>query len=333
MRLLRCIIGLLLLVAVTASAHHVMEEDGCYKVSHEWTYGEIEWSCSLSVPTDLYAYYQQRTHGGDEYVHYVLSDYDRYYIRDLVRSFRSGGEDLGYSDTDNVLNVIAFVQSLQYVYDAVSKGEDDYVRFPLETLVDGVGDCEDMSILAAAILYEMGYGVLLACLPEHLALAVRCDDSFSGTYYDYEGSRYYYLEMTNTGWDIGQIPDRFKGTNARLIPVEYRNHIRIENGGYHYDSYYMSDLTVNFTMDLTVMNVGPGNPEELWLHAMIKPDASSDKVLFDRRFGLQVLEEGRRMTYQVHMSVPRPIKGVLELRIEGDNFDSSSLVIQEVDVK
>lgn len=328
-----CLTGLLLFLAMTVSAHQVIEEDGCYKVSHQWTYDEVKWSCTVSIPTELYAYYQRRTHQGDEFVHYVLSDFDRYYIRELVNSFRAGGEKFGLSETDHVHNVISFVQSLRYVNDSDSKGKPDYVRFPLETLVDGVGDCEDMAILAGAILYEMGYGVLLVCLPEHLALAVKCEEYFPGTYYDYEGGRYYYLEMTNTGWDIGQIPQRYQGTSARLIPVAYRQHVRIEEGSYRYDSYYLSDPTVEFVLEFTLMNVGPGKPEEMVFHALIKPDEASELVLFDRRFAIQPTEEGNKATYEVRMAVPRPIEGVLEFRVEGDNFDSASLLIKGLRVE
>lgn len=333
MRKRGCLLALVWLLPLMALAHHVTLEDGFYKMSHEWHYDDVKWSCHLSVPANLYEYYQERTHLGDEFVHYVLSDYDREIIRQLVSSFRAGGEKWGLTEVGNVYNVITFVQSLKYVHDSDSKGEEDYVRFPLETLVDGVGDCEDMVILAASILYEMGYGVVLVSLPDHLALAVKSEEDFPGTYYDYEGSKYYYLEMTNTGWDIGQVPQQFRGVPATLIPVVYQHHLRIEEWLYRYDSYFLTDLTVPVTLELTVMNVGPGVPEELQLHAMVRPDATSDWVLFERRFGLPPMDEGARATFRVEMPVPRPIKGVLELRLEGLGFESSSVFVEGLSIQ
>lgn len=320
-------------LALSASAHDVVEEDGFYKMSHHWKFNDITWSCSVSIPTNLYDYYQERTHLGDEFLHYVLSDHDRYYIRDIVKSFRAGGEKLGLTEADNVYNVIAFVQSLRYVLDSDSKGEEDYVRFPLETLVDGVGDCEDMAILAASILYEMGYGVLLVFLPDHLAIAVKCEEAMPGTFYEYEGARYYYLEMTNTGWDIGQIPPQFRGASASLVPVAYEHHLRLERWSYHYDSYHLTDLTVPVAVEVTLMNVGPGKPEEMVLHAIVRPDSDSDIVLFERRFGLTSLDEGGRATFMEEMSVPRPIKGVLELRLDGTGFEPSSVFVEGLDIR
>ena len=132
---------LMFIFYVPFSAHNVIVEDDHYKVTHSWTYDEMEWKCSLTIPIALYGYYQRRTHVGDDFAHYVLSEYDRDYIRDLVQSFRIGGEKRGLSETDHVYNVINFVQSLRYEYDINSKQEQDYVRYPLETLVDGEGDC------------------------------------------------------------------------------------------------------------------------------------------------------------------------------------------------
>jgi len=53
----------------------------------------------------------------------------------------------------------SFVQQLPYTSDRVTTPYDEYPRFPLETLYEKGGDCEDTAILAATILKEMGYDV------------------------------------------------------------------------------------------------------------------------------------------------------------------------------
>lgn len=331
MKTRRCLLLVLaLVISMPLWAHNVIKEDDHYKITHTWTYDEMEWKCSLTVPVDLYEYYQRRTHLGDDFAHYVLSEYDRDYIRNLVQSFRIGGEKHGFSETDNVYNIISFVQSLRYEYDIKSKHEEDYVRYPLETLVDGEGDCEDMVILAASILYEMGYGVMLVNLPEHLALAVKCSENFPGTYYEYEGNRYYYLEMTNVGWDLGQIPPRYKGVEASLIPVVDRPVVTVDSCSYQYDSYYLSAATVQVNMRCTISNLGPRSTQGMLLHVLFKSHQTATKAFKEQSFPLVELPEGGTAEFAVKVDVPRPFMGVIEYRVEGANFNSKSLFVDGV---
>ena len=324
---LRLLSILLFGVLLSVSAHNVVLEDDHYKITHQWTYDEQAWKCTVTVPVALYEYYQRRTHLGDDFAHYVLSEYDRDYIRDLVQSFRIGGEKRGYSETDNVYNVISFVQSLRYEYDIKSKQEQDYVRYPLETLVDGEGDCEDMVVLAASILYEMGYGVLLVSLPEHLALAVQCSEFFPGTYYEYEGSRYYYLEMTSVGWDLGQIPAKYKGVEATVIPVVDRPVVIPDSCFYQYDSYLLSASTVQVNMRCIISNLGPRSTQGMMLHVLFKSYETATRAIKEQRFQLKDLPEGGKAEYAVKVDVPRPFMGVIEDRVEGTNFDPKSLFV------
>jgi len=52
-----------------------------------------------------------------------------------------------------------------------------------------------------------------------MAIAVTGDESVSGTYYTEGGSRYYYIETTSEGWQVGDIPDAYRGEEARLVPL------------------------------------------------------------------------------------------------------------------
>ncbi len=312
------------------SAQSVMPEDGCYKVKYSWKYNDVKWSFTVGVPENVYDFYRGRTHYNDDLMHFVLSDYDRDYIRDIVASFREGGEQFGLSDLDNVFNVVSFVQSLQYVSDESSRGEDEYVRYPIETLVDGIGDCEDVVILAATILHEMGYDVLLVMLPEHLALAVKYDKDFPGTYYEYYGDRYYYLEMTGQGWDLGQIPAQYKHQTATLIPLVNRPVVRIDKGGYQYASYYSYMKSVDFNLQCTIENIGPGKTSGLSLRVRVKPNEYSNRVIAERVYSLQELPEAGQVTYQLTLPVSRPAEGVLEFLLEGENFETDTLVIEGV---
>lgn len=112
-----------------------------------------------------------------------------------------------YGTYEEVEFVLAFVQQC-IRYEADPEGTE-YPRYPVETLADGKGDCEDSAILGAAILKCMGYDVALLFLPGHAALGVAGAEGVPGTWVEKDGVRYYYCEMTAEGWQIGQLPERY----------------------------------------------------------------------------------------------------------------------------
>lgn len=267
----------------------------------------------------------------DNMVQFVLSDHDRLCVQNLVDSFRKGGVKAGYTDRDNMGNVISFVQSFRYVTDLASKGEQEYARFPLETLVDGVGDCEDMAILAATILYEMGYDVMLVTLPEHMALAVACDEGCEGTYYEYGGKYYYYLEVTDTGWALGQIPREYRSSQAKLTPLLYRPRLRLNHCSYRHDAYYDTAFEVPYELQCELENAGPGTTEGLAIRVRFSTYGGTNVV--DRLFSFEELSEGVSGTCTLTVNVPRPFRGTLEIRTEGANFGTESIKFEDVDLQ
>ncbi len=98
--------------------------------------------------------------------------------------------------------VIEFVRNfVQY-----KREEGEYPKYPLETLIERSGDCEDFSITGAALLYVLGYEVALLHLPGHMALGIAGPGDFSGFSIEYNGKQYYYCEMTAPNTPIGDIP-------------------------------------------------------------------------------------------------------------------------------
>jgi len=97
---------------------------------------------------------------------------------------------------------------------------NEYPRYPIETLFDRGGDCEDTSILVAALLDRMGYDVALLFLyhENHCAVGVSIEGSH-GSYYQHDDKKYFYLETTGEGWRIGEIPPDFTETIARIHPL------------------------------------------------------------------------------------------------------------------
>lgn len=162
-----------------------------------WAYQGTAHQYAVEIPNSAYQYYRDQPHTGANYVRYALSAYDRAQVREVAAAFTAMGEAEGYTRAEQIENVIAFVQSLAYTSDQETIGSAEYPRYPLETLADDGGDCEDAAILIASILHEMGVQTALLKLPEHIAVGISGDDLFTGTHFLHNSTRYFYLETTS----------------------------------------------------------------------------------------------------------------------------------------
>jgi len=184
-----------------------------YRRTYHWTYGHNSPTYTIEIPKPLYEYYRRQPHDRN-YAKYAISDLDRKILNSIIMDFKENTD----SKIEASHNIVAFVQSLPYFKDAVSTGYDEYPRYPIETLVDNGGDCEDTAILTAALLKEMNYDVVLFRFPKHMALGITCLGC-SGTYYTYHDKQYFFLETTANNWVVGQMPSSLKGEKVIVYPI------------------------------------------------------------------------------------------------------------------
>ena len=199
----------------------------------EWETMHFEWVCqdnkntvSLDIPVDkqMYLYYRglQRYYGMENLNLYINDPNNRDIICTIVDSMRELASKLSYDDSAVAREIVKFVQdTIEYQYDSDTTGQAEYPRYPIETLYEKRGDCEDTSILMAALLKEWGYEVGLLHLPGHAAVAIRTSDTYNATaYYEIDGHRYLFIESTGSGWSIGEIPEEFleAGVEMYIVP-------------------------------------------------------------------------------------------------------------------
>lgn len=117
-------------------------------------------------------------------------------------------------DRSEYLELIAkYVQSITYDKKEFASGTTR-VRFPVQTVVDGKGLCEDKSLLLTALLAHEGYSAaLLSFEPEkHMAVGVR------GPGPTYGDTGYLFLETTEPCY-VSEIPDVYDdGMKLRSEP-------------------------------------------------------------------------------------------------------------------
>jgi hypothetical protein len=126
--------------------------------------------------------------------------------------------NLGFTPLEKANFLLSFVQSIDYSFDNVSAGANEYWRFPLETLYDQTGDCEDTSILYASIMEATGYDAILLLLPGHMAVGLSCPGA-DGGHYHFESVDYFYCETTGPGWVVGEVPPEMRQVEVDPIQV------------------------------------------------------------------------------------------------------------------
>lgn len=97
---------------------------------------------------------------------------------------------------------------------------DDYWRFPLETVADRGGDCEDKAILSVAILSALGHRTCFFHLPGHAAIGITDLPDGSGAFATAaDGAWFYYVETTTDNWIIGELPDGTTRDDLRIAAI------------------------------------------------------------------------------------------------------------------
>jgi hypothetical protein len=145
------------------------------------------------------------------------------------------------SDDEYFELITVYTQSLRY-----ETREQNPAKFPVETVVDRAGDCDDKSLLLAGLLSREGYPVaLLLFVPEsHMAVGVGSDK------YLYKNTGYTFIETTNYSF-VGVPTEKLGGnlilySDPVIIPISNgtKFYTRGSETRYIHDMYVLSDLKV-----------------------------------------------------------------------------------------
>ncbi|MFB6136028.1 MAG: transglutaminase domain-containing protein [Halobacteriaceae archaeon] len=195
-------------------------EGEVYERQFTWRHGGERLDWSVDVPERLLEYCRERTRT-TAYASYAVDPFNEPVVESVAEYLEEFARSRGRDDREAVATVARFVQSIPYERDVVTTGRPEYPQFPVETLYYQQGDCEDLSILAAAVLRERGFDVAVVVLPDrrHMCLGVAVPWDLDGGYVTHEGTDYYLLETTDTGWRLGQVPPEYGDAAATVHPV------------------------------------------------------------------------------------------------------------------
>ena len=291
-----------------------------YTQRYSWTYDGHNQSILISISKEDYDYYRDKTHTKKDFRVYALSEDDRQILSRIVENFQGQGRRYKFTEDQTALNVVAFVQSMPYTSDSVTTGYVEYPRYPVETLADGGGDCEDKVILAAALLSEMGYETVLIKVSNHIALGIKSNTPLSETYYEYGGEKYYYIEMTVSGYQIGEMPLEYKGLDVKILPMKSMPFVNVTINAVLVD--YDRDFA-SYSVRCDVTNSGQTPAQNVFFSVYAEESLNDTTQLLPEKIDISIdtiPAEGSWQTESV-IVVPRRNFICFSSTVTSENFD------------
>lgn len=127
-----------------------------------------------------------------------------------------------WSEADKARFILKLVQTTDYVKDSARFGPEweEVWCFPVTTMQQAKGDCEDLSFIASALMKLAGLDVVTISLPGHMAVAVHID-GFVGTgkAYELDGKQYWHCETIDSS-DVGCWKGDLGEPDSWYAPVE-----------------------------------------------------------------------------------------------------------------
>lgn len=179
----------------------------------------VTYNLNIVIPNSLQEYYAEKNHrvfSPSEFSSFV-TPYVFEPIAERLWEIYSNNEDFANG-------VLAIVHQIDYE-------ETSPVKYPIETLVDGRGDCDLFSLIAASIAKAGGLDVVLLYYEQqaHMNIGIHLstrphDARDDPCYVTFEDKRYYMAECTGEnwmeGWRVGECPPDLNNVNVEVISLE-----------------------------------------------------------------------------------------------------------------
>jgi len=175
--------------------------------SYNWRFKNKVFRFSIDIPEKTYNLYKDsnvnrmpQSISNDAMKSFVTIE--EKVIENIANTLNNLATEQGFNTVETVNFILRFVQlNINYQDDKLSKNKEEYWRYPVETLVDKRGDCEDTSVLFGSIMKILGYDTVLLFyilddVNGHLAIGVNVPGD-NGHFVLKDGKKYFYCETTS----------------------------------------------------------------------------------------------------------------------------------------
>lgn len=181
--------------------------------------GSTEYRLNVAISQSLQDYYAEKSHTLN-----TNRDFAKFVTPYALAQITDCLDDVYHDDEDFVNGVLSITHQIPYEVTAPSK-------FPVETIVDGKGDCDLFSYIAASIVKARGLDAVLLYYEgeSHMNIGVSLshppeDARENAVYVTDDNVRYYVAECTGgdwqTGWRVGECPDTLEHASVEIITLE-----------------------------------------------------------------------------------------------------------------
>lgn len=233
--------------------------------------GNVTYELNVAIPEYLHEYYVEKSHRLTSSTAFssFVTPYALQPIADRLWDIYDNEEDF-------VNGILMLVHQITYVQTAPAK-------YPVETMVDGRGDCDLFSFIAASVIAAGGLDVVLLYYEEqaHMNIGVHLssapqdarDSVYSVTH---DGIRYYVAESTGgnwkDGWRVGECPADLKQVSAEVLPLEDAEQVAPGQVSASFTAMEPSALSLEVSPSISIENGA------ITLRGQLAPEMSNENV-------------------------------------------------------
>jgi hypothetical protein len=243
--------------------------------------GNVTYELNVVVPETLEDYYAESSHRLTS-----SSEFSKFVTPYALQPIAERLWEIYDEEEDFANGVLMMMHQISYV-------ETTPGKYPVETMVDGQGDCDLFSFIAASVIKAGGLDVVLLYYEEqsHMNIGVNLssapeDVRDSVFYVTHDGTRYYVAECTGgnweDGWRIGECPPDLKEVSAEVVTLENAEEVAPGQVSASFRAMEPSGLSLEVSPIISIQNsaviIGgqlvPQIPNEnITLYAKINSDA------------------------------------------------------------
>ena len=248
------------------SAEDVKVEFLLFRNENDKTY-----DLNIVFPDGLYEYYTDKNHRILE-----ASDFSSFVTPYVFEPVADKLWELYDDEEDFVNGVLMIVHQIDYE-------ETAPIKYPIETMVEGKGDCDLFSLIAASVVKAGGLDVVLLYYEQeaHMNIGVNLyskpqDAREDICYVTYENKQYYMAECTGEnwmeGWRIGECPPNLKDVSVEVISLD-----KVEQGvpgqaSASFSSLESSTLVLEITPQICLQN------SDITIRGILSPSFGNQNV-------------------------------------------------------
>ena len=243
--------------------------------------GNVTYELNVVVPETLEDYYAESSHRLTS-----SSEFSKFVTPYALQPIAERLWEIYDEEEDFANGVLMMMHQISYM-------ETTPGKYPVETMVDGQGDCDLFSFIAASVIKAGGLDVVLLYYEEqsHMNIGVHlssapADVRDSVFYVTQDGTRYYVAECTGgnweDGWRIGECPPDLKEVSAEVVTLENAEEVAPGQVSASFTAMEPSGLSLEVSPIISIQNsaviIGgqlvPQIPNEnITLYAKINSDA------------------------------------------------------------